>query len=173
VLADRVADVVVVAGELAERVDGGSRTVQTLAHDTLLILGHRQNEVGAREKLAVRVEIGGEDRVLLEPNAVLTQHETRVERGAHAVTRMRPDSTGPDVNAALEPAVDEHLLEQCLGHHAPTRVGLADEEDRLSHGCPAAEGSTSGRWRPTPGSSRGIVDPLGRCHGSASSRAGS
>src|SRR5436309_1198566 len=173
VLAHRIADVAAVTGELALGVDRALRGVDLGTYEAFLLLGHGQDQVGGGEDVAVGLEVGGDDRVLREVDAVLAQHEAGVERGDHAVTRVGPDAAGADPDTAVETARRQHLLEQRVRHHASAGVGLTHDEHRPSHACRGAGDSTGGRRRPTSAASRGTADPWDRCRGSASSRAGS
>src|SRR5438093_488403 len=173
VLAHRIADVAAVTGELAQGVDRALRGVDLGTYEAFLLLGHGQDQVGGGEDVAVGLEVGGDDRVLREVDAVLAQHEAGVERGDHAVTRVGPDAAGADPDTAVETARRQHLLEQRVRHHAAAGVGLTHDEHRPSHACRGAGDSTGGRRRPTSAASRGTADPWDRCRGSASSRAGS
>src|SRR5437867_12108275 len=131
VLADRVRDVAVLADELLEREHRPPVGLGEGAELALLERGHRQDQVGGGDDLSVLAEVRGEDLGLREVDPVLAEQQARVEGRDHAVARGVTDAARPDPHAAVP--LREHLFEQRLGHHAPTRVRVADDQDGL-HG---------------------------------------
>ena len=107
-----------------KRVDG----LEARQH-LLLEHGHRQDEVGSREVITVAAEVGRDEVVLAELDALVAERQTRVERGDHAVTGVVRDPSRPNTNGAVGAVPRQHPLQQQLGHDAPSGVGVAHHQD--------------------------------------------
>src|SRR5258705_2845423 len=128
-LLEGVVDVTGLPHELLEGEDVPAPRLCVGAEHLLLLLGHGQDEMRLRDDLPMPPEIGGAHGVLGQMNAVFPEHDARVQRGNHAVARMIGDAAGAHSHALPGAPLVEHLLEEHVGHHAATGVGMADKED--------------------------------------------
>ena len=80
------------AGERLQRVDllAGGLGKGGVQHADLLV-GHGEDEVGLGDQMAVVLQIGG-DAVGGQVDALVAQHQARVERDQRAVARERGDA---------------------------------------------------------------------------------
>ncbi len=119
------------AGELAQGVDGpAARLVEGVEH--LLLRGrHGEDQVGLGEEVPMPLQIGRGEPVLAQVDALLPQHDPRVERGQHAVARVGGDAARADADMPSRVALGQRPLEQHVRHHAACRIGVTDDQDGL------------------------------------------
>src|SRR5215469_10053072 len=134
-LLEGIMDVAGLSHELLEGEDVAAPRLLVGPEHLLLLLGHGQDEMRLRDELAVAPEIGGAEDVLGEMDAVLAQHDARVERGDHAVAGMVGDAPRAHGHARSRLPLLEHLLEEHMGHDAAAGVGVTDEKDVQRSSC--------------------------------------